>query len=79
VSGYQPRVFYGWWVVLTAALGLCLGSPPIMTFSFSVLKPLIQAGWGAVSFAYTLCGSNRSKRLKARSRNKSHRESLWVR
>ncbi len=58
MSGYRPRVFYGWWVVLTAALGLCLGSAPIMTFSFSVfLKPLIldfHSGRGAVSFAYTL-------------------------
>lgn len=58
MSGYRPRVFYGWWVVLTAALGLCLGSAPIMTFSFSVfLKPLTRdfhSGRGAVSFAYTL-------------------------
>ena len=58
MSGYRPRVFHGWWVVLTAAMGLCLGSPPLMTFSFSVfLKPLTQdfhPGRGAVSFAYTL-------------------------
>jgi MFS family permease len=51
-------VFYGWWVVLTAALGLFLGSASIMTFSFSVfLKPLIQefhSGRGAISLAYTL-------------------------
>ena len=58
MSGYRPRVFYGWWVVLTAARGLCLGSASIMTFSFSVfLKPLIRefhSGRGAISFAYTL-------------------------
>jgi MFS family permease len=58
VSDDRPRVFYGWWVVLTAALGLCLGSASIMTFSFSVfLKPLSQefhSGRGAISLAYTL-------------------------
>jgi predicted MFS family arabinose efflux permease len=50
--------FYGWWVALTAALGLFLGSVPIMVFSFSVfLKPITQSfhsGRGAVSFAFTL-------------------------
>ena len=49
------NVFYGWWVVLTAALGLCLGSAPIIAFSFSVfLKPLsraFHAGRGAISLA----------------------------
>lgn len=50
-------VFYGWWVVLTAAVGLFWG-PPITVFSFSVfLKPLMQdfhAGRAAVSLGYTL-------------------------
>jgi MFS family permease len=54
----RPKVFYGWWVVLTAALGLCLGSASIIIFSFSVfLKPLsraFHAGRGAISLAYTL-------------------------
>ena len=38
----HSRVFYGWWVVSTAALGLLWG-PPITVSSFSVfLKPLMQ-------------------------------------
>jgi MFS family permease len=51
-------VFYGWWVVSTAALGLCLGSPPILVFSFGVfLKALSQefhSGRAAISLAFTL-------------------------
>lgn len=54
----RSAVFYGWWIALTAALGLFLGPIPIMVFSFSVfLKPLTQSfhsGRGAVSFAFTL-------------------------
>lgn len=50
-------MFYGWWVVFTAALALLLGSIPIVVFSFSVfLRPLAQAfhsGRGAVSLAFT--------------------------
>lgn len=50
-------VFYGWWVVLTAAVGLFWGAP-ITVFSFSVfLKPLMRdfhTGRAAVSLAYTL-------------------------
>ena len=56
--GRTRPVFYGWWVAVTAALALLLGSVPIMVFSFSVfLKPLAHAfhsGRGAVSFAFTL-------------------------
>jgi MFS family permease len=51
------RVFHGWWVVLTAAVGLFWGIP-ISVYSFSVfLKPLIQdfhASRAAVSLSYTL-------------------------
>ncbi len=51
------NVFYGWWVVLTAAVGLFWG-PPVTVFSFSVfLKPLMQefhAGRAAVSLGFTL-------------------------
>src|ERR1051326_2057155 len=37
------QVFYGWWVVLSSALGLFLGPIPIVLFSFGVfLKPLIR-------------------------------------
>jgi MFS family permease len=58
MSRIRPRRFYGWWVVLTCALGLLLGPIPIMVFSFGVfLKPLIRefhAGRGAVSLALSL-------------------------
>jgi MFS family permease len=50
-------VFYGWWVVAAAAVGLFLG-PPITVFSFSVfLKPLMHgfhAGRAAISLGFTL-------------------------
>lgn len=53
----QP-IFYGWWVALTAALGLFLGVAPIFVFSFSVfLKAFAKefhATRGAVSLAFTL-------------------------
>ena len=58
MSGHQPRVFYGWWVVFAAALGLCLGSPPILVFSFGLfLRALSQefhTGRAAISLAFTL-------------------------
>jgi MFS family permease len=50
-------IFYGWGVVLAAAVGLFWG-PPITVFSFPVfLKPIMQdfhAGRGAVSLGFTL-------------------------
>jgi MFS family permease len=53
----RPRVFYGWWVVSTAALGLLLGSAPIVVFSFPVfLRALSQEfhyGRGSISLAFT--------------------------
>jgi predicted MFS family arabinose efflux permease len=58
MSGSHPRLFYGWWVVLTCALPLFLGPIPILIFSFGVfLKPLVRdfhAGRGTISFALTL-------------------------
>jgi MFS family permease len=54
----RPRLFYGWWVVVTSALALFLGPIPIVVFSFGVfLKPLLRefhSGRGAVSLAFTL-------------------------
>ncbi len=54
----RPRLFYGWWVVVTSAVALFLGPIPIVVFSFGVfLKPLIKefhSGRGAVSLAFTL-------------------------
>ena len=52
------RIFYGWWVVATAAIALTLGPAPVVVFSFSVfLKPLAQelhSGRAAISLAFTL-------------------------
>lgn len=57
---FMPRVFYGWWIVAVAALGLFFGAAPIIVFSFSVfLAPLTRefhANRAAVSFAFTLFG-----------------------
>lgn len=54
----RSRVFYGWWITLTCALGLFLGPIPIVIFSFGVfLKPLVRefhTGRGPVSFCHTL-------------------------
>jgi MFS family permease len=50
-------VFYGWWVVLTAAVGLFWG-PPVTVLSFGVfLKPIMHdfhASRAAVSLGFTL-------------------------
>jgi MFS family permease len=58
LTNRRPQIFYGWWVVATAALGLCLGAAPIIMFAFGVFfKPLGQefhAGRAAISFAFTL-------------------------
>src|SRR5215470_18844360 len=55
--GRQP-VFYGWWVALTAALGLFFGVAPIFVFSFSVFLGAFtrefHATRAAVSLAFTL-------------------------
>jgi MFS family permease len=58
VTPRHRRVFfYGWWVVLAAAVGLFWGVP-VTVFSFTAfLKPLMQefhAGRAAVSLAFTL-------------------------
>jgi sugar phosphate permease len=59
VEGEQSvRIFYGWWVVLAAAVGLALHSGPITVGTFGVfLKPLSQQfGWsrGGISLAFSL-------------------------
>jgi len=54
----RSKFFYGWWIVFTAALGLCLGGPPIAVFSFGIffksLVPEFHASRAAISFAFTL-------------------------
>jgi len=52
------RIFYGWWVVLAAGVGLALHVGPIIGVTFGVFfKPLSQEfGWsrGEVSLAFSL-------------------------
>src|SRR5258708_24308955 len=57
----EPRTkkfFYGWWVVLTAAIGLLLGYAPIFVFSFGVfVKSLLKEFHSSrtqISLAFTL-------------------------
>jgi MFS family permease len=51
------RIFYGWWIVLTSAVGLFWGVP-LTVYSFSVfLRPIMQefhVGRAAVSLAFTV-------------------------
>jgi MFS family permease len=53
----QPRVFYGWWIVLVSAAG-CLFGPPVTVFSFGVFFPALvrefHATRAAISFGFTL-------------------------
>jgi len=57
MNSNRQSVFYGWWVVFAAAVGLFWG-PPVTVFTFSVfLKPLMQdfhASRVAISLGYTL-------------------------
>jgi MFS family permease len=52
------KIFYGWWVVLTAANGLLLGYAPIFVFSFGVfVKSLVKefhSNRAQISLAFTL-------------------------
>jgi len=54
----HPRFFYGWWIVVVAGIGLCLGYAPIIVYSFSVfIKPLTQefhSNRASISLAFTL-------------------------
>lgn len=54
----RPKVFHGWWIVATAALGLCLSTGPVVVLTFGVFfKSLCQdfhASRGAISLAFTL-------------------------
>lgn len=59
IASSQPAtIFYGWWVVLAAAIGLALHVGPIVGGTFGVfLKPLSQEfGWsrGQISIAFSL-------------------------
>ncbi len=54
----HPKFFYGWWIVVVAGIGLCLGYAPIIVYSFSVfIKPLTQelhSNRSSISLAFTL-------------------------
>jgi MFS family permease len=54
----HPKFFYGWWIVVVAAIGLGLGYAPIIVYSFSVfIKPLTQdlhSSRASISLAFTL-------------------------
>jgi MFS family permease len=54
----SSKIFYGWWIVLVAAVGLSMSYGPIVTFTFGVFfKPLSQEfGWtrAQVSLAFSL-------------------------
>lgn len=57
VNSEHRKIFYGWWVVLTSAVGLFWGVP-ITVYSFSVfLRPVMQefhVGRAAVSLGFTV-------------------------
>jgi MFS family permease len=54
----RPKVFYGWWVALTAALGLFLNTATIIVFSFGFFARAIgqefHVGRAKVSLAFTI-------------------------
>ncbi len=47
-AGRSLKVFYGWWIVVIAALGLSVGYGPIIVYTFSVFfKPVSEEfNWG---------------------------------
>lgn len=55
---YRRPIFYGWWLAIAACIGLCIGGPPILVFSFPVfLKALVEdfhTSRSAISLAFTL-------------------------
>lgn len=54
----ENKIFYGWWIVFVAGIGLFMGYGPIISFTFGVfLKPLTEEfGWsrGQISLAFSL-------------------------
>jgi MFS family permease len=54
----RPKVFYGWWVALTAALGLFLNTGTIVVFSFGFIAKAIgqefHGGRAKISLAFTI-------------------------
>jgi MFS family permease len=58
VSSQRPRIFYGWVIVFTSAIGLMLGYAPVFVYSFSVfIKSLAQdfhSSRTSITLAFTL-------------------------
>lgn len=54
----RPKVFYGWWVALTAALGLFLNTATIIVFSFGLFAKAMgqefHGGRARISLAFTI-------------------------
>src|SRR5580704_19253203 len=54
----RPKVFYGWWVALTAALGLFLNTGTIVVLSFGFFARAIgqefHGGRAKISLAFTI-------------------------
>jgi MFS family permease len=54
----RAKVFYGWWVALTAALGLFLNTATIIVFSFGVFAKAMgqefHSGRAKISLAFTI-------------------------
>jgi MFS family permease len=58
MTGTQPKVFYGWWVALTAALGLFPNTATIVVFPFGIFAKAMgqefHSGRARVSLAFTV-------------------------
>src|ERR1700744_4650695 len=64
MGSQRPRIFYGWVIVFTSAIGLLLGYAPVFVYSFSVfIKSLAQdfhSSRTSISFAFTLANLTQS-------------------
>jgi MFS family permease len=58
MSNTRTKVFYGWWVAMTAALGLFLNTGTIIVFSFGIFSKAIgqefHSGRAPISLAFTI-------------------------
>jgi MFS family permease len=54
----RPKVFYGWWVALTAALGLFLNTATVVVFCFGFFAKAIgqefHGGRAKISLTFTI-------------------------
>jgi MFS family permease len=58
MTNTRPKIFYGWWVALTAALGNFLNSVAIVIFTFGIFVKAIgrefHSGRAQISLAFTI-------------------------